>query len=318
MNQENDFPLNSPPRVTEALDDPLYSAGVRVTVVGMLINFVLIIAKLLGGILGGSVAMIADAFHSVSDFATDIGVLIGLAFLAKPADDNHPYGHGRLETAISLLMGLVIIFTGLGIARSAGMEILGAFRGELPNVPGMIALLAGVVSIGMKEGLYHYNSVIAERTGSKTLKANAWHHRTDALSSVGTVIGVGGAILLGERWTVLDPIAAVIVSIMVIKVGFDIGFGAFRELSDEALSIERERKLRTAIIGVEGVQNFHNLRTRSLGRSVSVDAHITVNPELTVRDGHDIASNVEDTVRDTLGNVAFVNIHIEPGITASA
>ncbi len=313
MNQKSGVQEDVPVRGTEALSDPLYSAGVRITVVGMVSNGVLTIAKLIAGILGGSVAMIADAFHSVSDFATDIGVLIGLAFLAKPADDNHPYGHGRLETVISFLMGLAIILTGLGIGRNAVLKIMGAFQGVYPAMPGSIALFAGILSIIVKEGLYHYTRIVAERTGSRTLKANAWHHRTDSLSSVGTVIGIGGAILLGDRWTVLDPVAAVIVSVMVIKVGYHIGYSALRELSDEALSREREKKLCTAIQTVQGVQNFHNLRTRSLGRSVSVDAHITVDPELTVRDGHDIATNVEDSVRGALGNVAFVNIHIEPG-----
>lgn len=304
----------SPPlKITrEALPSGMYSSGMKVTFTGMVVNSLLIFLKLAGGILGSSAAMIADAVHSVSDFITDLGVIIGLKFLSKPADRDHPYGHGRLETAISLLMGLFILLTGLVILKNATQSIFLATRGIFPEMPGIVALIAGLISITSKEALYHYTIIIAKKTGSSTLKANAWHHRTDALSSVGTVIGIGGAIMLGNRWTVLDPLAALFVSILVIKVGAGIGWNALRELSDEALPQERQHSLEKAIGNVDGVQGFHHLRTRSLGRYVTVDAHIQVNPEISVRDSHEIATNAEDAVRGALGNVAFVTIHVEP------
>jgi len=305
--------LSSPKITSEYLPSDLYSSGIMVTFIGMITNALLIFLKLACGIFGTSAAMIADAVHSGSDFLTDIGVLIGLRFLSKPADRDHPYGHGRLETTISLLMGIVIIVTGFGILKNAITSIFLVTRGVFPRMPGNIALMAGIISIMSKEALFHYTNTVAKRTGSNTLKANAWHHRTDALSSVGTVVGIGGAILLGEQWTVLDPLAAVFVSILVIKIGVGIGWKTIRELSDEALSHERQESLKTAILKVDGVQGVHHLRTRSLGRYSSVDAHIHVDPDMSVQDAHIIATETENAVRNTLGNVAFVTIHVEPG-----
>ncbi|MFC1541807.1 cation diffusion facilitator family transporter [Candidatus Latescibacterota bacterium] len=297
----------------ECLNGEMYVSGMKVTYIGMIVNAILILVKLAGGILGTSAAMIADAVHSVSDFLTDIGVLAGLKFLSKPADKNHPYGHGRLETAISLLMGMVIIITGFGLMKNAANSLYGATKGIFPYMPGYIALFTGVVSIISKEALYHYTKSIAKKTGSNTLKANAWHHRTDALSSVGTVAGIGGAIMLGDSWTILDPLAALFVSILVIKVGIGIGWETIRELSDEAFSYERQEKLKNAILSVKGVQGIHNLRTRSLGRYASIDAHILVDPDISVHDSHKIASEAEDAARNTFSNIAFVTIHVEPG-----
>ncbi|MBT4485641.1 MAG: cation transporter, partial [Candidatus Latescibacteria bacterium] len=219
----------------EALTTDLYLSGLRVTYVGMVINVLLIIIKFLGGMLGNSMAMIADAVHSFSDFVSDLGVLVGLKFLSKPADSDHAYGHGRVETAISLLMGVLIIITGIGLFKNGAQTISRSFfGGEFPLKPGGIALMTGFLSILSKEALFHYTQSVARKSGSKTLEANAWHHRSDALSSVGTVIGVGGALALGSRWTLLDPAAAVFVSILVVKVGINIGWNAFRELSDES------------------------------------------------------------------------------------
>ena len=303
---------SSPKSTPESLPSAMFGSGIKVTVVGMAVNALLIFIKLAGGILGSSSAMIADAVHSVSDFVTDFGVLAGLKFLSKPADKKHPYGHGRLETAISLLMGLFIVLTGFGILKNAAESIHLALGGTSPKMPGIFALLTGFVSIISKEMLYRYTISVATKTGSSTLRANAWHHRSDALSSVGTVIGVGGAILLGERWTVLDPLAAVFVSILVIRVGAEIGWNAIRELSDEALSRDREHKLETAIKNVDGIRGFHKLRTRSLGRYVTVDAHILVDPEMSVRDSHTITTKAENAIRKALGNAAFITIHVEP------
>jgi len=296
----------------EVLPEQLFSSGIRVTIIGIIINALLIVGKLYAGIAGSSRALIADAIHSGSDFMTDFGVLIGLRFLVKPADSNHPYGHGRLETSLSFIMGLVIILTGLGIMKNASQSIFLAARGIQPKMPGVIALIMGFASIVSKEALYHYTIAVARKTGSSTLAANAWHHRSDAFSSVATVLGVGGALVLGERWTVLDPIAAAFVSILVIIIGVDIGWKAFRELSDEALSSDRERRLKSAITAVKGIKGFHKVRTRSLGRYVTVDVHILVDPEISVRLSHDIATEAENAIRTALGNAAFIMVHIEP------
>ncbi|MFC1551052.1 cation diffusion facilitator family transporter [Candidatus Latescibacterota bacterium] len=300
---------NSP----ETLPEEMYISGIKVTFTGMIVNALLIAVKFAGGIMGSSAAMIADAVHSVSDFLTDFGVLAGLKFLSKPADENHPYGHGRLETAISLFMGIIIVITGFELFKNAALSLFAAANGTFPEMPGSIALVSGVVSILSKEALYHYTNAVAKKTGSHTLKANAWHHRTDALSSVGTVIGIGGAIVLGSSWTILDPIAALFVSVLVIKVGAGIGWKTIRELSDEAFSHDRQEKLMNAILAVDGVQGVHKLRTRSLGRYASFDAHIIVDPDLSVHDAHVIATEAEDAARNTFSNIAFVSIHVEPG-----
>ena len=302
----------SPNPSRETLPEDLYRAGLTVTWVGMIINILLVGLKLFGGIVGASTAMVADGLHSLSDLLTDFGVIIGLKFMTKPADTSHAYGHGRVETAISLLMGLLIILTGLGLLQAAGGELADAVRGTFPVRPGLIALVMGIVSLISKEGLFHYTRHVARRTGSKTLEANAWHHRSDAFSSVGTVLGVGGAIILGNRWTVLDPIAAGAVSLLVIRIGVNIGWRAFRELSDESLSQKACNQVEESIRRVEGVRDFHHIRTRALGRYVSVEAHILVDPDITVTEGHAIATQVEESVRDELENAAFVTIHVEP------
>ena len=304
--------INAPAHTNEALPEDLYASGLRATYVGMAVNALLIVVKMIGGVSGASAALVADAVHSFSDLITDVGVIVGLRFISKPADEKHAYGHGRIETAISLLMGLGIVITGMGMLRSGGSAILRSFSGEYPPEPGYIALAMAFVSIFSKEALFHYTRIIARKSGSRALEANAWHHRSDALSSVGTVIGVGGAIVLGSSWTILDAVAAVFVSMLVIKVGFDIGWNAFRELSDEALSNNARTSVINAITSVEGVKGTHNLRTRSLGRYATVDAHVQVDAHITVLEGHNIATEVENAVRQVLESAAFVTIHVEP------
>ena len=296
----------------ETLGSNIYASGKKVTYVGMVVNVLLIVMKFIGGVIGTSSVLIADGVHSFSDFITDIGVLVGLKFLSKPADTDHAYGHGRVETAISLLMGIVIIITGIVLIKNAAQTIFHAFNGIFPKKPGSIALFIGMISILSKETLFHYTRIVARKSGSKTLEANAWHHRSDAFSSVGTVIGVGGAIYLGDRWTVLDPAAAIFVSILIILVGASISWNAFRELSDESISQLARYKVEESIKSVGGVRGFHNIRTRSLGRYITIDAHILVDPTLSVREGHSIATDVENAIHTATRNAAFVTIHVEP------
>lgn len=302
------FPELSP----ETLPEELLRAGKKVTYVGMAVNLILVVLKFLAGIAGSSSALVADAVHSASDFLTDFGVIVGLKFISKPADSTHAYGHGRVETAITLLMGLAIIVTGLGLMKTGVYSVIQSFRGMFPERPGLIALVVGFVSIVSKEALFHYTRIVARKSGSTALEANAWHHRSDAFSSIGTVIGVGGAILLGDRWTVLDPAAALFVSVLVIKVGIDIGWSAFRELTDESISQKSVADISGVIMKVDGVLGTHKLRTRTLGRYVTVEAHVQVDPVLTVFEGHEIATDVERSIRNAHKNVAFITIHIEP------
>jgi cation diffusion facilitator family transporter len=302
------FPELSP----ETLPEELLRAGKKVTYVGMAVNLILVVLKFLAGVAGSSSALVADAVHSASDFLTDFGVIVGLKFISKPADSTHAYGHGRVETAITLLMGLAIIATGLGLMKAGVNSVIQSFGGMFPERPGLIALVVGLVSIVSKEALFHYTRIVARKSGSTALEANAWHHRSDAFSSIGTVIGVGGAILLGDRWTVLDPAAALFVSVLVVKVGIDIGWSAFRELTDESISQKSVADISATIINVDGVFGTHKLRTRTLGRYVTVEAHVQVDPVLTVFEGHEIATDVERSIRNAHKNVAFITIHIEP------
>ncbi len=303
---------SSPELSPETLPEELLHAGKKVTYAGMAVNLILVVLKFLAGVVGSSSALVADAVHSASDFLTDFGVIVGLMFISKPADNTHAYGHGRVETAITLLMGLAIIVTGLGLMRTGVYAVIQSFGGVFPERPGLIALVIGFVSIVSKEALFHYTRIVARKSGSTALEANAWHHRSDAFSSVGTVIGVGGAILLGDRWTVLDPAAALFVSVLVIKVGIDVGWSAFRELTDESISMKAVADISATMMNVGGVLGTHKLRTRTLGRYITVDAHVQVDPSLTVCEGHEIATDVERSVRNAHKNVAFVTIHIEP------
>lgn len=301
MNSES--PLQNRSRAAEAN---------RVTWVGLWLNLALTGFKFIAGILGRSSAMIADAVHSVSDFVTDVVLLASFRIINKPVDNTHDYGHGKFETLASNFVGATLLLVGLGILWSGGEKIYSAFRGEILPQPGWIALLAAVVSILLKEFLYRYQVGVGKKINSSAIIANAWHHRSDALSSVATLIGIGGAIFLGEKWRVLDPVAAILVSLLIIKVAIPIFRDSLKELMEASLDDEVEEKILKAAGAVSGVIDPHNLRTRRIGSYVAVDIHIRVHKSLNIVEAHDISREVELKLRDYLGEESFIHVHVDP------
>jgi cation diffusion facilitator family transporter len=288
------------------------SSANRVTWVGFYVNLVLTSAKLAAGIIGHSGAMVADAVHSLSDFATDIVVLASFRFVGKPIDKCHDYGHGKYETLATAVIGMALLLVGGGIFWGGATKIWAGFRGESLEAPGWIALVAAVVSIIVKEWLYRYTVKVGRHIDSQAVVANAWHHRSDAFSSIGTMLGIGGAILLGAKWHILDPLAAIIVSFFIIKVAVEISSGSIRELVEESLSEEVETEILEIASATPGVANPHNLRTRRIGSEIAVDLHVRVDADLHVSQAHVIASQIETRIRERFGQSTFVSVHIEP------
>ncbi len=284
----------------------------RVTIVGSIVNLVLTAFKLIGGIAGHSSAMVADAIHSMSDFATDLAVIVFVKLSGKPADSRHAYGHGKFETLGTLTIGLVLLAVGVAMLTGGVRSTVAFFNGEVIKVPGMIALVAAVVSIVSKEWLYRYTVKAEKRLHSPALLANAWHHRSDALTSVAALLGIGGAIVLGERWAVLDPIAAAVVSLFIIKAAFDLCRNAIDELLEKSLPQDEIDQISRTLLATKGVEQFHHLRTRKVGTRTAVEVHLKMDGGLTLRQAHDIATNAELSLRALLGHDAIITIHMEP------
>lgn len=288
-------------------------AVVRITLVGSLVNFGLVLLKFVAGILGRSAAMVADAVHSLSDFVTDIIVLVFIRISTKPRDEDHNYGHGKYETLATVIIGVVLCFVGIKLLLNGGNKIYGFFAlGQEIKSPGYIALIAALVSILAKEILYRYTVVVGKRENSQSVVANAWHHRSDAFSSIGTAVGIGGAILLGPDWAVLDSIAAVVVSVFIIKVAFELLLPAIHELLEKSLSAEVEAGILNTIMMTPGVCDPHNLRTRCLGNNYAIEVHIRVEGGMSVDEAHEITKQIESRLRDKYGEDTHVNIHVEP------
>lgn len=295
-----------------ASTDSRISQANSITLWGSLVNFLLTAFKFAAGILGHSTAMIADAVHSLSDFATDLVVVIGLQLAKKPRDSSHNFGHGKFETLVTAIIGLALLAVGGKIGWSAAERIIGYFRGTRLEQPGLIALVAAAASIVTKELLYRATLRVGKRIGSQAVVANAWHHRTDALSSIGTLAGIGGAILLGERWYVLDPLAGIVVSVLIIKVGFDISKLSLNDLLEAAVDRKTEARILQIIKTVDGVHDPHNLKTRKIGNNVAVDVHVRVDPALSIVQAHEISSGIETALRDDFGDGTYISVHIEP------
>ncbi len=288
------------------------SAASRVTLAGSAVNLVLCTFKFAAGILGNSAAMMADAVHSLSDFATDVVVLATMRITRRPVDFDHDWGHGKFETLASMIIGIALLLVGAGIAWNGFSAIHRVMHGQKIPPPGILALIAAAVSIVTKEALYRWTAAVARRIQSPAVMANAWHHRSDAFSSIGTLAGIGGAILLGRSWTVLDPLAGIAVSFFIIRVALEISYESLREMLEVSLSpADKERLLETAA-RVPGVQDPHRLRTRRIGAAVAAELHIRVQPDLTVREGHHIATQVEHEIREVFGPNTFVSVHVEP------
>ncbi len=284
----------------------------RVTIVGAVLNLVLIIFKMLAGILGRSGAMVADAIHSLSDFVTDVIVLVFVRISNKPRDVDHDYGHGKYETLATALIGVLLFVVGVGVLAGGCSSILAYLRGETLGQPGMVALWAAVVSVVTKEWLYRYTRAVGRRANSKAVVANAWHHRSDALSSVGTMVGVGGAILLGEDWRVLDPLAAVVVSVFILKVSVDLVRPCVDELLEKSLPEDMERDITRLVLSAGGVAHLHNLCTRRIGNNVAIEFHICMDGNLSLTEAHRTASHIEELLREAYGERTHIVIHVEP------
>ncbi len=284
----------------------------KVTFVGLVANIILTIFKFVAGVLGNSSAMIADAVHSVSDFATDLVVITSLRASSKPHDHKHRYGHGKIETLATALIGGVLILVGAGLIYSSAMAIQGHFSSLPLQKPGLVALIAAVLSVVVKEILFRYTINVGNRIKSKVVVANAWHHRSDAFSSLGTIIGIGGAILLGSRWVILDPIAAIVVSFFILKVAVQILRETISELIETSLSREIESEILSLVNSVEGIHEPHSLKTRHLGNDIAIEMHVFVDPEMNVMQAHDLTLEAESKLLGRFGSTTHISIHVEP------
>lgn len=284
----------------------------KVTWIGFFANLLLMIFKLVAGIVGRSAAMIADSVHSVSDFATDLVVVGSLKMASRPQDKDHKYGHGKVETLAAAFVGAVLFVVGAGILYSGLHNIIGHFGNDPIEKPGIIALVAAIVSIIIKEVLYRYTMVVGRRIDSQVVIANAWHHRSDSFSSIGTVLGISGAIFLGEKWVILDPIAAMLVSFFIFKVAYRITREAIMELIETSLPAKSETAILQIARGIQGVHNPHDLKTRKIGQNIAIELHIDVDHKLNVEQAHDITINLEKKLREVYGEDTFISIHTEP------
>ena len=285
----------------------------RVTIWGSIINVVLLVLKFVAGFLGHSAAMIADAIHSLTDFATDAVVLVCVTLGSKPVDKSHDYGHGKFETLATAVIALALLAVGVMICYSGVMKTYGAMvLGETLEQPGMVALIAAVVSIVLKEWAFRFTARVGRRCDSQAVMANAWHHRSDALSSVGTMFGIGGAIFLGPRWAVLDPLAAIVVSVFIVRASLGLIKQAVDELTDASLPEATENEIMEIAGKEEGVQEIHNLRTRRIGNSIAIDMHVRMLGSTTLFDAHQRATNIEHRLKDRYGKGTYVNVHLEP------
>ena len=284
----------------------------QVTLVGGVVNVVLLLFKFVAGIVGHSAAMVADAVHSLSDFVTDVIVLVFVHISGKPKDKSHDYGHGKYETLAMTLIGVALLIVAIGIIYHGAMEIVAWMNGEQLEAPGTLALWAALLSVLLKEGVYQYSMVKARQLNSQVVEANAWHHRSDALSSVGTAIGIGGAIFLGQRWTVLDPIASLVVGAFIVKVAVDLLHRGIDDLMEHSLPEDVEEEILRIVGELKGVVDPHDLRTRKIGNHYAIELHILMDGDITLREAHNKASEVEDLLRARYGEHTHVAVHVEP------
>lgn len=289
----------------------------KVTIVGAIANLLLCAAKLLTGIIGHSAAMTADAIHSLSDLVTDFIVIAFVRISSKPQDRGHEYGHGKYETLATSIIGMALLFVGMGMMWSSAAKIWASINGATLPMPGSIALWAALLSIAVKELLFQYTYRAGRRLDSPAVTANAWHHRSDAFSSIGTAIGIGGALAMGSRWTVLDPIAALVVSILIVHAAIEQLRPSIGELVENSLPEDVENSIRTAITEVPGVCEPHHLRTRKIGNRVSIEVHIRMDGNITLREAHDTTRIIERRLKDMFGSGTFVITHVEPTKQAS-
>lgn len=286
----------------------------RVTIWGALVNLVLTVLKFIAGVLGNSAAMMADAVHSLSDLVSDVIVIIMVGISAKQQDKGHDYGHGKFETLASAAVALLLVVAGARLMAGGVREIRDVAAGHELERPSLIALIAALVSIAVKEVLYQWTVRTGRKVNSPVMISNAWHHRTDALSSVGAALGIGGAILLGGKWALLDPLVCCLISVFIIYVAVRMAIPALEELTDASLPEEVEDRMKNIILSIEGVRDVHDIRTRSNGSRYIMDAHIVVDPDMKVSEAHRITDLAESEIRNEYGDETYISLHVEPSV----
>lgn len=284
----------------------------RVTIAGSIINILLLAFKFAAGILGHSAAMIADAIHSLTDFVTDAIVLVFVRLGSKPTDHDHDYGHGKYETLASAIIGVSLLVVGMMICYSGVTKTYHAMCGEPLQQPGFIALAAAVASVVLKEWAYRFTVRVGRRCHSEAVVANAWHHRSDALSSVGTTVGIGGAIVLGEKWAVLDPLTAIVVSFFIMKAAWSVLSKAVDELTDGSLPKETEDEIESIVSEDNEVSVVHNLCTRRIGNRIAIEMHVRMPGETSLYVAHHHATEIEQRLKQRFGADTHISIHLEP------
>ena len=284
----------------------------KTTLWGSVVNFILLTLKFIAGFVGNSSAMIADAVHSLSDFITDIIVIVFVRISSKPQDEGHDYGHGKYETLATAIIGVILFFVGIGILINSTENIIDVCKGKELEAPSILALAAAAISILAKEILYQYTVLKGKRLNSKAVIANAWHHRSDAFSSVGTLIGIGGAMFLGAKWRVLDPIAAFVVSLFIVKVSVELVKPCVDELLEKSLPKDVEDKIINIVLSQPEVSSPHHLRTRHIGNNIAIEIHIRLDGSMSLKDAHDITKKIEISLKEEFGPDTHIGIHFEP------
>ena len=284
----------------------------RVTWIGSIVNFLLLVFKFVAGIVGHSAAMVADAVHSLSDFVTDIIVIVFVRISGKPEDEGHDYGHGKYETLATAIIGLILFIVGIGILFNGANSIFDTINGKPLAAPSILALIVAALSIVLKELLYRYTIHKSKKLNSQAMVANAWHHRSDAFSSIGTFIGIGGAICLGEKWRILDPLAAIVVSIFIMKVSLQLLKPCVDELLERSLPKETEDRILEIIQSFSKVSSPHHLRTRRIGNHMAIEVHIRMNGNTPLVEAHSLATQIEKELKAEFGEDTHIGIHMEP------
>lgn len=283
-----------------------------VTAIGSAVNIFLVVFKFIAGFLGRSSAMVADAIHSLSDLLTDFIIIIFVRKASKPIDHTHEYGHGKFETLASLIIGVILFLVGLGILISGIEDCIKFFQGEPGQKPRWIALIAAILSIALKEGAFRYTKREGNKINSPVLIANAWHHRSDAYSSIATLIGVAGSMFLGEKGLILDPLAAILVSFYICKSGYDVIKPSVDELLEKSLPLDTEKEIRSILKSIEGIEGVHNLKTRKIGSRIAIEAHTEMDGNITLEKAHEIATSAEKAIKRKYGKKTHVGLHMEP------
>ena len=285
-----------------------------VTLWGAVANLALTALKFVAGLIGRSSAMVADAVHSLSDLISDVVVIVMVKISSREQDKGHDYGHGKFETLATTFVAMMLIVVGAKLLVGGVEKIRTVLNGGELAVPGKIALWAALISIAVKEILFRWNSRVGRKVNSPAMVSNAWHHRTDALSSVGSALGIGGALLLGGKWVILDPIVCCAISIFIFVIAVQMALPALSELTEASLPEEMENKIVDLLMSVEGVENVHALKTRRNGPDIIVDAHIVVDPDMSVSEAHRLTEIGETRLREEYGDGTQISLHVEPSV----